>query len=407
VLGQTATKAGLAFILITVLMDVLSLGLVIPITAKLVKELAGDNAIDAASYVGWFGTIWAFMQFFSSPLMGALSDRFGRRPVLLLSAFGLGIDYIIMALAPNLTWLFIGRILTGITAASFSTASAYIADVTPPDKRSAAYGIYGATFGLGFILGPALGGYLGDIGLRYPFWVAAGLTLANACYGFFVLPESLPKEVRKPFRWSRANPQGSLNLLRSVPGLLPMAISLFTYQLAHSVFSSVFVLYTDSRFKWTPGQVGQALAIVGILNFIVQGALIRPLIGILGERMMVFVGLIGGIIGFTAYGIVDNDKMFMASTVLFCTMGFFSAAIQGLMSKQMDPSTQGQLSGANSSLNGIAGMIGPILFTTVFRTTIDRDGGFYLPGAPFFLAAIVLGIGLLTAFIAIPKQSKL
>ncbi|MFZ4082454.1 MAG: TCR/Tet family MFS transporter [Pirellula sp.] len=406
-LGQTATKAGLAFILITVLMDVLSLGLVIPITAKLVKELAGDNAIDAASYVGWFGTIWAFMQFFSSPLMGALSDRFGRRPVLLLSAFGLGIDYIIMALAPNLTWLFIGRILTGITAASFSTASAYIADVTPPDKRSAAYGIYGATFGLGFILGPALGGYLGDIGLRYPFWVAAGLTLANACYGFFVLPESLPKEVRKPFRWSRANPQGSLNLLRSVPGLLPMAISLFTYQLAHSVFSSVFVLYTDSRFKWTPGQVGQALAIVGILNFIVQGALIRPLIGILGERMMVFVGLIGGIIGFTAYGIVDNDKMFLASTVLFCTMGFFSAAIQGLMSKRMDPSTQGQLSGANSSLNGIAGMIGPILFTSVFRTTIDPDGGFYLPGAPFFLAAIVLGIGLLTAFIAIPKQSKL
>lgn len=407
VLGQTATKAGLAFILITVLMDVLSLGLVIPITAKLVKELAGDNAIDAASYVGWFGTIWAFMQFFSSPLMGSLSDRFGRRPVLLLSAFGLGIDYIIMALAPNLTWLFIGRILTGITAASFSTASAYIADVTPPDKRSAAYGIYGATFGLGFILGPALGGYLGDIGLRYPFWVAAGLTLANACYGFFVLPESLPKEVRKPFRWSRANPQGSLNLLRSVPGLLPMAISLFTYQLAHSVFSSVFVLYTDSRFKWTPGQVGQALAIVGILNFIVQGALIRPLIGILGERMMVFIGLIGGIIGFTAYGIVDNGSMFMASTVLFCTMGFFSAATQGLMSKRMDPSTQGQLSGANSSLNGIAGMIGPILFTTVFRTTIDPDGGFYLPGAPFFLAAIVLGIGLLTAFIAIPKQSKL
>jgi len=407
VLGQTATKAGLAFILITVLMDVLSLGLVIPITAKLVKELAGDNAIDAASYVGSFGTIWASMQFFSSPLMGALSDRFGRRPVLLLSAFGLGIDYIIMALAPNLTWLFIGRILSGITAASFSTASAYIADVTPPDKRSAAYGIYGATFGLGFILGPALGGYLGDIGLRYPFWVAAGLTLANACYGFFVLPESLPKEVRKPFRWSRANPQGSLNLLRSVPGLLPMAISLFTYQLAHSVFSSVFVLYTDSRFKWTPGQVGQALAIVGILNFIVQGALIRPLIGILGERMMVFIGLIGGIIGFTAYGIVDNGSMFMASTVLFCTMGFFSAAIQGLMSKRMDPSTQGQLSGANSSLNGIAGMIGPILFTTVFRTTIDPDGGFYLPGAPFFLAAIVLGIGLLTAFIAIPKQSKL
>lgn len=405
-LGQTATKAGIAFILITVLMDVLSLGVVIPITAKLVKQLAGNDSIDAASYVGWFGTIWALMQFFSSPLMGALSDRFGRRPVLLLSAFGLGIDYIIMALAPNLTWLFVGRILTGITAASFSTASAYIADVTPPEKRSAAYGIYGATFGLGFILGPALGGYLGDIHLRLPFWVAAGLTLANACYGFFVLPESLPKELRKPFRWSRANPQGSLKLLRSVPGLLPMAISLFTYQLAHSVFSSVFVLYTDTRFQWSPGQVGQALAIVGILNFIVQGALIRPMMGILGERTMVFIGLLGGILGFIAYGVVDTGSLFMASTVIFCTMGFFSAAIQGLMSKRMDPSTQGQLSGANSSLNGIAGMIGPILFTTVFKKTIDPSGGLYLPGAPFFLAAGVLGIGLTCALIAIPKQNE-
>jgi DHA1 family tetracycline resistance protein-like MFS transporter len=346
------------------------------------------------------------MQFFSSPLMGALSDRFGRRPILLLSAFGLGIDYIILALAPNLTWLFIGRILTGITAASFSTASAYIADVTPPEKRSAAYGIYGATFGLGFILGPALGGYLGDISLRLPFWVSAALTLANACYGYFVLPESLPKEIRKPFLWSRANPVGSLKLLRSVPGLLPMAISLFTYYLAHSVFSSVFVLYTDTRFHWKPGQVGQALALVGILNFVVQGGLIRPLMGILGERNMVFIGLIGGILGFTAYGVVKDDKMFMASTVIFCTMGFFSAAIQGLMSKRIDPSTQGQLSGANSSLNGIAGMIGPFLFTRVFRETIDPAGSVHLPGAPFFLAAIVLGIGLFSAFISLPKQSN-
>jgi len=404
VLGQTATKAGLAFILITVLLDVLSLGLVIPITAKLIKELAGDDSSNAANYVGWFGAVWSFMQFFSSPLMGALSDRFGRRPVLLLSAFGLGIDYIILALAPNLTWLFIGRILTGITAASFSTASAYIADVTPPDKRSAAYGLYGAVFGIGFVLGPAMGGYLGDISLRLPFWVSAALTFANACYGFFVLPESLPKEIRKPFRWSRANPMGSLNLLRSSPGLLPMAISLFTYYLAHTVFSSVFVLYTDSRFKWTPGQVGQTLAIVGILNVIVQGALIRPMMRMLGERTMVFLGLIGGILGFTAYGLASNGSMFMASTILFCTLGFFSASIQGLMSKSIDPSTQGQLSGANSSLNGIAGMIGPILFTSVFKSTIDPNGSLNLPGAPFFLAALVLGFGLLCALLAIPRQ---
>jgi len=404
VLGQTATKAGLAFILITVLLDVLSLGLVIPITAKLIKELAGDDSSNAANYVGWFGAVWSFMQFFSSPLMGALSDRFGRRPVLLLSAFGLGIDYIILALAPNLIWLFIGRILTGITAASFSTASAYIADVTPPDKRSAAYGLYGAVFGIGFVLGPAMGGYLGDISLRLPFWVSAALTFANACYGFFVLPESLPKEIRKPFRWSRANPMGSLNLLRSSPGLLPMAISLFTYYLAHTVFSSVFVLYTDSHFKWTPGQVGHTLAIVGILNVIVQGALIRPMMRILGERTMVFIGLIGGILGFTAYGLASSGTMFMASTIIFCTLGFFSAAIQGLMSMRIDPSTQGQLSGANSSLNGIAGMIGPILFTSVFKSTIDPNGSLNLKGAPFFLAALVLGFGLLCALIAIPRQ---
>lgn len=399
-----AAKAGIPFILVTVLMDVLSLGVEIPITAKLVKELAGNDAINAASYVGWFGTMWALMQFFSSPIMGALSDRFGRRPVLLLSAFGLGLDYILMALAPNLTWLFIGRILAGITAASFSTASAYIADVTTPENRSAAYGIYGATFGLGFILGPALGGYLGDIDLRLPFWVSAALTLLNAMYGLFFLPESLPKERRKPFQWSRANPLGSLRLLKSVPGLLPMALSLFTYQLAHSVFSSVFVLYTDARFDWSPGTVGKALAIVGILNFIVQGGLIRPMMRALGERIMVFIGLTGGILGFLAYGLVDDGTMFMASTVIFCLMGFFSAAIQGLMSKSVDPTVQGQLSGANSSLNGIAGMVGPILFTSVFKATIDPGGGLYVPGAPFFLAAAVLAVGLLSAWLAIPKQ---
>jgi DHA1 family tetracycline resistance protein-like MFS transporter len=249
-----------------------------------------------------------------------------------------------------------------------------------------------------------MGGYLGDIDLRLPFWVSAALTFANACYGFFVLPESLPKEIRKPFSWSRANPQGSLRLLRSAPGLLPMAISFFTYQLAHTVFSSVFVLYTDMRFGWTPGQIGQTLAIVGILNVIVQGALIRPMMRILGERTMVFLGLIGGMLGFTAYGLASNGSMFMASTIIFCTLGFFSAAIQGLMSKRIDPSTQGQLSGANSSLNGIAGMIGPILFTSVFKRTIDPEGGFHQPGAPFFLAALILGLGLLCAMIAIPKQ---
>lgn len=394
-------KAGIPFILIAVVLDVLSLGVVIPVLAKLIKELLNDNTADAAAYVGLFGTVWALMQFFSSPVMGALSDRFGRRPVLLISAFGLGIDYILMALAPNLAWLFIGRVLTGITAASFSTASAYIADVTPPENRSAAFGVFGAAFGLGFILGPALGGYLGDIDLRLPFWVSAALTLANATYGFFILPESLPPEKRSPFRWSRANPLGSLRLLRSHSGLLAMAVILFCYQLAHHVFSSVFVLYTDERFHWDAGMVGFALSTVGVLNFIVQGLLIRPAVRAFGERALVFVGLMGGIVGFTAYALVDNGRAFYASTVIFATMGFFNASISGLMSKRIDPSEQGQLSGANSSLNGIAGMIGPTLFATVFQCTIDPKSAWYWPGAPFALAAAILGIGFFLATLTI------
>jgi DHA1 family tetracycline resistance protein-like MFS transporter len=400
------SKAGIPFILIAVLLDVLSLGVVIPVLAKLVKELLNDNTADAAAYVGWFGTVWALMQFFSSPIMGALSDRFGRRPVLLISAFGLGIDYILMAMAPNLTWLFIGRVLTGITAASFSTASAYIADVTPPENRSAAFGVFGAAFGLGFILGPALGGYLGSIDLRLPFWVSATLTLANATYGFFILPESLPPDKRSPFRWSRANPLGSIRLLRSQSGLLAMAAILFCYQLAHHVFSSVFVLYTDERFAWDTAMVGFALSTVGILNFIVQGLMIGPAVRTLGERVLVFVGLLGGIIGFTAYAIVDNGRSFYAATIIFATMGFFNASIQGLMSKQIDPSQQGQLSGANSSLNGIAGMIGPALFATTFRYTIDSKSPWYWPGAPFALAASILGIGFFLAMFTISRVGK-
>jgi DHA1 family tetracycline resistance protein-like MFS transporter len=406
VIRSLPSKAGIPFILISVLLDVLSLGVVIPVLAKLVKELLNDNTADAAAYVGWFATVWAFMQFFSSPIMGALSDRFGRRPVLLISAFGLGIDYILMAMAPNLTWLFIGRVLTGITAASFSTASAYIADVTPPENRSAAFGIFGAAFGLGFILGPALGGYLGDIDLRLPFWVSAALTLANATYGFFILPESLPPEKRSPFRWSRANPLGSLQLLRSQSGLLAMAAILFCYHLAHHVFSSVFVLYTDKRFGWTPSMVGFTLSTVGILNFIVQGILIRPAVRTLGEKALVFIGLIGGIVGFAAYAIADTGEAFYASTVIFATMGFFNASIQGLMSKRIDPSEQGQLSGANSSLNGIAGMFGPPLFAIVFQNSIDPRNGWDSPGAPFALAAAILGIGLLLAIFTFSGVGK-
>ncbi len=398
-------KAAIAFILVIVVLDVLSLGLVIPVLAKLIKKLVDDDEVLASWYIGLFGTIWALMQFFCSPIMGALSDRFGRRPVLLVSAFGLGLDYILLALAPNLGWLIVGRVITGITAASFSTAQAYLADVTTPENRSAAFGMFGAAFGLGFVLGPVAGGLLSDIDLRLPFWVSAVLTLANAMYGFFILPESLPKEKRMPFRWSRANPLGSLKLLASKTGLLPMAAILFLYQLSHQVFQSVFVIYTDERFQWSGLMVGSALATVGILNVIVQGGLIRPAIKKYGERILVFVGLFGGIIGFTSYSIAWTGQIFFACTLFFALMGFFNASLQGIMSKQLETNEQGQLSGANSSLNGIAGMIGPYLFTTVFGWTIVPGTRSYYPGAPFALAAAILTVALILAVIVVPRST--
>ncbi len=398
-------RAAIAFILVIVVLDVLSLGLVIPVLAKLIKKLVDDDEVLASWYIGLFGTIWALMQFFCSPIMGALSDRFGRRPVLLVSAFGLGLDYILLALAPNLGWLVVGRVITGITAASFSTAQAYLADITTPENRSAAYGMFGAAFGLGFVLGPVAGGLLSDIDLRLPFWVSAVLTLTNAMYGFFILPESLPREKRMPFRWSRANPLGSLKLLSSKTGLLPMAAILFLYQLSHQVFQSVFVIYTDERFQWSGLMVGSALATVGILNVIVQGGLIRPAIKRYGERILVFVGLVGGIVGFTSYSIAWTGQIFFACTLFFALMGFFNASLQGIMSKQLEMNEQGQLSGANSSLNGIAGMIGPYLFTTVFGWTIVPNTSTYYPGAPFALAAVILTVALILAIIVVPRTT--
>lgn len=392
--------------MVTIVLDVLSLGLIIPVGARLILELVDGNKTTAAFYIGLFGTTWALMQFFCSPIMGALSDRFGRRPILILSGLGLGLDYILLAWAPNLAWLFLGRIITGITASSFSTAQAYIADVTKPEDRSAAYGMFGAAFGMGFVLGPAMGGWLSDFNLRLPFLVSAVLTLSNTLYGFFILPESLPIEKRSPFRWARANPLGSLRLLRSTTGLLPMAMTLFLYQLAHQVFQNVFILYTLNRFGWSGAMQGGTLASVGILNFIVQGGLIRPAVKRFGERLLIFVGLSGGILGFLAYSVAWTDTLFFASTIIFALMGFFSASIQGVMSKKLEPGQQGQLSGANSSLNGISGMIGPFLFTQFYSWTNNPNVPNAWPGAPFALAAAILGLALVLAFIYVPKKSQ-
>lgn len=389
-------KPALIFIFITVVLDMLALGMVIPVLPKLVVTFAGGDTAHGAEIFGWFGTAWALMQFIFSPVLGALSDRFGRRRVILISNFGLGLDYILMALAPNLIWLFIGRIISGITAASISTSYAYIADVTPAEKRAGAFGFMGAAFGLGFIIGPGLGGVLGSIDPHLPFWVAAGLSLANALYGLFVLPESLPPEKRSAFSWRSANPLGAFKFLRGHGELFGLASVGFLSNLAHIVLNSTFVLYAAYRYQWTERDIGLALALVGVCGMIVQGGLVRPVVKRLGARQTLFIGLMAGFAGFVVAGIAPTGWAFICGIPLLSLWGLTGPAVQSLMTQRVSASEQGRLQGANSSLTGVAQMIGPGLFTYTFALFIGPKQPIHLPGAPFLLAGalLVLAIGL-------------
>lgn len=382
-------KATLAFIFVLVAMDIVALGIIIPVLPKLVERfLAGDTA-RAAEVYGVFGTGWSVMQFVFMPILGMLSDRFGRRPVILISCFGMGLDYFIMALAPDLTWLFVGRLVSGITAASMSTGFAYIADVTPPEKRAGAFGIMGAAFGVGFVIGPALGGLLGEIDPRLPFWVAGTLALVNAAYGYFVLPESLPPERRVPFAWSRANPLGALRLLRSHPELFGLASVLFLMNLAHMVLPSVAVLYMGYRYGWGELAVGLVLAGVGVFAMIVQGALVRKVVPRIGERNALAVGLVFGTLGFLIYGLAPTGWLFLAAVPVMSLWGFAGPSAQSLMTQHVSASEQGQLQGATAGLVSLAGIFGPGLFTQTFAATIQP-----MPGAVFILAGLMLVIAL-------------
>ncbi len=391
-------RAALAFIFVTVMLDVLGFGLIIPILPKLVSSFVDGSAGNGAKIYGLFGTVWALMQFFASPVLGALSDRFGRRPVILLSNFGMGLDYVLMALAPSLPLLFIGRVISGITAASFPTAGAYIADVTPPEKRAAGFGLLGAAFGVGFVIGPALGGVLGAYDARLPFWVAAGMSLVNACYGFFVLPESLPKEKRSAFAWKRANPMGALKLLRSEPGLSGLAVVSFIGFLAQNVLPNVAVLYTGYRYHWSARDFGLMLGGVGIAAMIVQGALVTPIVRRFGERAVLIGALVSGMLAFLVSGLAPTGKVYLLSLPLNAFWGLSGPAVQGLMTKAIGTGSQGALQGANSSLMGIAELFGPMMFTLTFAYFIDKANGPELPGAPFILAAALLGCAAATAW---------
>jgi DHA1 family tetracycline resistance protein-like MFS transporter len=390
-------RAALAFIFITIVLDMVALGMIIPVLPHLIEDFLGGDTAGAAMVYGVFGTVWALMQFFAMPVVGALSDRFGRRRVILLSNLGLGLDYVLMALAPNLAWLFVGRVISGITAASVSTGMAYIADVTPPEKRAAAFGRVGIAFGLGFVLGPALGGLLGSVDPRLPFWVAAGLSLANAMYGLFILPESLPPEKRRAFEWRRANPLGSLRLLRSHPELSGMAVVMFLSNLAHAALPATFVLYAGYRYGWDARDVGLVLASVGICSAIVQGAVVGPAVRRLGERRVLLAGLACGAVGFFAYGLAPTGMLFLAAVPVVALWGLASPAAQGLMTRHIGPTEQGALQGATGSVMGIATMIGPGLFAATFAYFIGAGTRWHQPGAAFMLAALLLALGALVA----------
>ncbi len=407
--GGASRNAAVAFIFVTILLDMLALGMIMPILPKLVESFVDNDTATAARIFGVFGTAWALMQFIFSPVLGSLSDRFGRRPVVLLSNFGLGLDYVLMALAPSLWWLFVGRVISGITSASISTSFAYISDITAPDKRAAVFGRVGAAFGAGFILGPALGGLLGGVDPRLPFWVAAGLSFANTLYGLLILPESLPRDRRSPFHWRSANPVGAWKLLRSDTTLTGLSIVNFIAQVAHVVLPSTYVLYATYRYGWDERTVGLTLAMVGVCAMVVQGGAVGPIVNRFGERKALAIGLAFGALGFLIFGLAPTGPLSWLGIPVMALWGVAGPATLGLMTRCVAPDQQGQLQGASGSVQSMAQLVGPFLFTLTFSYFISPASPVKLPGAPFLLAALLLLAAMLIAMrvtMAMPRPER-
>jgi DHA1 family tetracycline resistance protein-like MFS transporter len=401
-------QAALGFIFVTAVLDVLSLGVMIPVLPNLVKAFAGGDTARAADWVVLFATTWGVAQFVCGPILGLMSDRFGRRPVILGSIFGLGVDFLFMAFAPTLRWLYVGRVINGVTAASFSTANAYIADITAPQDRAKSFGLMGAAFGVGFTFGPALGGWLAAIDLRLPFLVCAGLALCNWLYGFFVLPESLPPERRvKRFDWSKANPLGSLRLLSSHTDLLGLAGVYFLVQMAHNVLPSIFVLYMGYRYQWSPAVIGLTLMASGISSILVQALLVGRTVKWLGERGALLLGLVAGVGGFAVYALAPTGWLYLCGLPLFALTGLIMPGLQGLMTQHVSPHEQGQLQGANSAMMGVSAILGPPIYGLTFAWAIRHEASLHAPGAPILIAAsLMLAAALLSAWIARPVATE-
>jgi DHA1 family tetracycline resistance protein-like MFS transporter len=387
---QPKRQAALGFIFITLLIDITGFGIIIPVLPKLLEHLIHGNLSDAARYGGWMTFAYSIMQFLFAPVLGNLSDKYGRRPILLGSLMGFAIDYTFLAFAPTVWWLFVGRIIAGITGASFTTASAYIADISEPEKRAQNFGIIGAAFGIGFIIGPVLGGVLGQYSTKLPFLAAAGLALINAIYGFFILPESLALEYRRPFEWKRANPIGSLMQLKKYPAVSGLIASLVLIYIAAHAVQSTWTFFTMSRFGWTESLVGYSLGLVGLLSGLVQGLLIRVTIPKLGQKKSIVVGLALYSIALFLFAFATQSWMMFAILIPYCLGGIAGPALQGLISTQIPPNEQGELQGGLTSLMSVTSIIGPPLMTTLFAWFTSKSAPVHFPGAPFLMGAVLM-----------------
>ncbi|KAF0240487.1 MAG: TCR/Tet family MFS transporter [Sediminibacterium sp.] len=403
----TGKKAAIGFIFITLLIDVIGFGLIIPVMPKMIEQLLGNSSISLASqYGGWLTFAYAIMQFLFAPVLGNLSDQYGRRPVLLFSLFGFGVDYLFLCFAPSIEWLFVGRCISGITGASFTTAAAYIADISTAENRAQNFGMIGAAFGLGFVIGPMLGGLLGEIGPRIPFFAAAGLALTNWVYGYFILPESLDKAHRRPFELRRANPLGSLLQLRKYPAVSGLVVSLVMIYLASHAVQSNWSFFNIEKFKWTPKMIGISLGLVGLLVGGVQGGLVRVVNPKIGNEKSVYLGLALYTLGLVLFAFASESWMMFVFLIPYCLGGIAGPALQSIISGNVPPNEQGELQGALTSLMSATSIVGPLMMTNIFAYFTSPSAPIYFPGVSFLLGAIFMLLSLVWAYWALHMKKN-
>jgi DHA1 family tetracycline resistance protein-like MFS transporter len=399
-------KAALGFIFLTLLIDVTGLGIIIPVLPKLIEELIHNNISMASRYAGWLTFAYAIMQFLFSPFLGNLSDKFGRRPILLFSLFGLGVDYVFLSFAPTIGWLFVGRIIAGITGASFTTATAYIADISAPQDRAKNFGLIGAAFGLGFIIGPVVGGLLGQYGSRVPFLASAALAFINFMYGFFVLPESLPAENRRSFEWKRANPFGAFKHLKKYPAVGALSVSFFLVYMAGQSVQSVWSFFGIERFKWSPKIIGISLGMVGLLVGLVQGVLIRYINPKLGNTKSIYTGFTLYALGLVLFACATQGWMMFVFLIPYCLGGISGPALQSIITGHVPANEQGELQGALTSLISATSIVSPVIMTGLFAHFTSTQTSLYFPGAPFVLGAILMAAAGFVAYNVLSKEKE-